>query len=222
MARWSAAPQRIDFKGLTFRQVDPVWPPLFHDAGTSSPGQASGRWHRRGEGFAQYLALVPYGAWSECARYFGLRSEKAAEETRRNLWMIHVESPDIADLSSFDKYHACGLDPATAVHSDHTAAQELGDDLRAAGYAGVLSPSASLPDALNLTLFGQRLESVVRRDIESWDNPDPSVWLPVMPVAREAGVPADLCTDTVWINHPHSSYRAWMKRQGRPVRGAHP
>jgi hypothetical protein len=222
MPRWSAAPARTRFRGPTFRQVDPVWPPLFHDAGTSSPGQASGRWHRRGEGFAQYLALVPYGAWAECSRYFGLRSETDAQETRRNLWMVFVDSPAIADLSSFDKWDACGLDPAIGVDSDHTASQALADDLRGAGFRGVLSPSASLPDALNLTLFGQRLESVVRRDIDSWDNPDPKVWLPVLPVVQEAGVPVDLCTDTVWINHPHPSYRAWMKSKGKRVRSAHP
>jgi len=126
--------------------VSPAWPPLYHNAGAPAPDQESGRWHREGDGYAQYLALSPLGAWAECARYYSLRSPKQAREMKRDLWLVFVRETRIADLSSFDRYDTCGLDPAIAVEP-HTLgrSQALADDLRAAGFRGVLSPSAALP-----------------------------------------------------------------------------
>jgi RES domain-containing protein len=204
-----------------FRQVSPGWPPLCHNAGVPSPDQESGRWHRKGQDYAQYLALAPLGAWAECTRYYSLRSSKQAREMRRNLWLVFVHETEIADLSTFDRYDACGLDPVTAV-GDHATSQALADDLRAADFRGVLSPSAALPGVVNLTLFGERYEKVLLTDLAVWSNPDVDAWLPCQRVVAEAPLPVELCTETVFKTKKHEGYRTWMAAKGRAVGSAPP
>jgi hypothetical protein len=220
VASWRVKPKAVSGEWACFRQVSPPWPPLYHNAGVPVPDQESGRWHRNGEGYAQYLALLPLGAWAECARYYSLRSPDQARNMKRNLWLIVVRESDIADLSSFDRYEAFGIDPVIAV-GDHAPAQALADDLRAAGFRGVLSPSASLPDVVNLTVFGERYEKVLLTDPAAWSNPDPDAWLPCHPVVEAGPVPVQLCTETVFQTKKHESYRRWMKQKGRPL-GAGP
>lgn len=221
MASWRAEPRAVSGEWTCFRQVSPEWPPLYHNAGVPAPDQESGRWHRKGQGYAQYLALSPLGAWAECARYFSLRSPAAARNMKRDLWLVFVRETRIADLSSFDAYEACGLDPRVAV-GDHAASQQLADDLRAAGFRGVLSPSAALPGVVNLTVFGERYERVLLTDVAAWPNPDVRAWLPVQAVVEEGPVPVRLCTETVFRTKRHEGYRDWLARQGRPQPGAAP
>lgn len=214
VANWRTRPRAIGGEWLCFRQTSPEWPPLYHNAGVPRPDQESGRWHRQGEAYAQYLALSALGAWAECARYYSLRSTRQAREMRRNLWLVFVRETDIADLSSFDRYDACGLDPATAV-GDHVMSQDLADHLRESGFRGVLSPSAALPGVVNLTIFGERYEQVLSTDLAAWRNPDVGAWLPVQPVVEEGAVPTRLCTETVFRTKKHLSYREWMAAHGR-------
>ena len=216
MASWRVEPQRVGDTWFAYRQVSPAWPPLYHAAGEPSPSQESARWHRRGEGYCQYTSLSPLGAWAECVRYLSIRSAEQAAEQRRNLWLIAVSERDIADLASFDLYDACGLDPRTAV-GDHTASQNLADELRAGGFRGVVSPSAALPGAVNLTLFGERYEQVLSGEITAWSNPDPSEWLTVQLAAEHTGPPAELCVETCFLSQPHRGYREWLKAHGKPM-----
>jgi len=221
VASWRAEPGRLASRWLAFRQVSPAWPPLYHAAGEPSPSQESGRWHRRGEGYCQYFSLSPLGAWAECVRYLSIRSIDYARSQRRNLWLALVEEHDIADLSTFDKYHACGLDPRVAV-AEHVVSQSLADELLAAGYRGVVSPSAALPEAVNLSLFGVRYEHVTVADLAAWQNPDPTCWIPVQRAAERASPPGQLCTETCFIGAPHVGYRAWLVGQGLPVPSGSP
>ena len=105
--------------------------------------QESGRWHREGEALVQYLALSSDGAWAERVRYESIRTETRRLRERRSLWQLRVSADQIADLSTFDNWEACGLDPAIAV-GDHDDSQSLASELRRARFRGVLSPSAAL------------------------------------------------------------------------------
>lgn len=221
MASWQAEPKACSDEWTCFRQVSPEWPPLYHNAGTPAPDQESGRWHRNGDGYAQYLALSPLGAWAECVRYYSLRSHKAARNMKRNLWLVFARETAIADLSTFDKYDACGLDPRIAV-GDHAYSQALADELRASGFRGVLSPSAALSGVINLTLFGERYERVLLTDVAAWPNPDPNAWLPVQAVVEEGPVPKQLCTEAVFKTKNHEGYRAWLAANGQPVPASAP
>jgi hypothetical protein len=96
-------------------------------------------------------------------RYESLRTEADRLEDHRSLWQLRISADQIADLSTFDKWEACGLDPEIAV-GDHADSQALASELRRAHYRGVLSPSAALDvaGAVNLTVFGGRIEHASR------------------------------------------------------------
>lgn len=214
MASWRAEPDRIGGAWHCYRQVSPDWAPLYHAAGEPVPSQPSARWHRQGEGYAQYLALEPLGAWAELVRYEGIRGNARAAAYRRRLWLVFVREHDIADLSSFDRYHACGLDPRLAV-GDHADSQILADELRAAGFRGLLSPSAALVGATNLTLFGPRFEKVMLGGLESWPNPQPQTRVPCSLVV-EGHPPDQLITETTFQDMPHDGYREWLRANAQP------
>jgi hypothetical protein len=135
---------------------------------------------------------------------------------KRNLWLVFVRETEIADLSSFDRYEACGLDAAIAV-GDHAASQALADELRAARFRGVLSPAAALPGVKNLTIFGERYERVLLTDPAAWANPDVDAWLPVHAAVEEGPVPTSMCTEAVFKTKKHEGYREWLVAKGRPL-----
>lgn len=207
MASWRTEPARLSGEWHAYRQVSPEWAPLYHAAGEPVPSQTSGRWHRRGEGYAQYLALEPLGAWAELVRSEAIRGGARAEQYRRRLWLVFVREHDIADLSTFAAYEACGLAPELAVGA-HADAQALADDLRAAGFRGVLSPSAALAGATNLTLFGARYEKVLLGALAAWPNPMPDVRLPCSLVV-EGNPPAELVVETTFRGMEHDGLRAF-------------
>jgi RES domain len=217
VASWRTEPPRVAGEWRAFRQVSPQWPPLYHAAGEPIPSQSSGRWHRVGEGYAQYLSLEPLGAWSELVRFEGIRGTHRAEQYRRRLWLALVRERDIADLSDFALWEACGLDPALAVGA-HEPAQALAGELRAAGYRGLLSPSAALAGATNLTLFGPRFEKVLLGGLERWGNPAPDRWLPCSLVA-EGSPPAQLIVETTFRDMEHEGLVAWLHERSHDVGG---
>ncbi len=205
---WAVDPAPVSVARFWYRHTSPEWPPLVHSAGEPRPSQESGRWHKHGEGYAQYLAESPAGAWAELVRYYEIRSSAFAAEQRRNLWLIYVEEHEIADLSTFDAWVRCGLDPSLAV-GKHAPCQDLAFELEAQGYRGVLSPSAALADTINLTLFGSRYEHVLNSDPRGWVNPDPHTWLACQLAAATAAPPADLLTQTCFLGAPHLGYEVW-------------
>ena len=186
-----------------FRQVSPEFPPLFHSAGALAPDQESGRWHRRGEGFAQYFSLTAMGSWAEYARHANIRTPELAREQRRNLWLAFVRETKIADLSGFNQFAACGLDPAMAVDADREPCRLLADELCEAGFRGLLAPSAALPDTVNLTVFGERYERTQVDPVDNWSSPDPDVWIACELLAESAPVPARISARTVFPGDLH-------------------
>lgn len=189
---------------------------MWHGAGSTTLRQESGRWHREGESLVQYLALSSDGAWAERVRYESLRTESDRLADHRSLWQLCVSADQIADLSTFDKWEACGLDPAIAV-GEHGHSQALASELRRARYRGVLSPSAALDvaGAVNLTLFGSRIEQHVRGQ----PLPDEPVggpnapWLPAI-LLTDRGAPTPFAMErTCYRLGEHRTLAEW--RAGR-------
>jgi hypothetical protein len=131
------------------------------------------------------------------------------------LWLVYVREHDIANLATFDRYEACGLDPRLAV-AEHEPCQLLARELREAGYRGVLSPSAALARATNLTLFGERYEKTLRTRPDHWNNSQPGLRVPCSLVA-EAGPPAELITETCFVGFQHDGYRDHLRACSLPA-----
>ncbi|MGB2711216.1 MAG: RES family NAD+ phosphorylase [Conexibacter sp.] len=216
MASWTSEPPAVAGTWIAYRHTAIGVPPLWYGAGSTTLRQESGRWHRVGESLAQYLALSSDGAWAERVRYESIRTDARRLRDRRCLWQLRVQEERIADLSSFDAYAACGLDPEIAV-GDHAASQRLSSALRAAGYRGVLSPSAALDrdGAVNLTLFGERIE----HRIFGGPLPDAPVvprglWLPTI-LLTDSGAPTTFALEsTCYRSGAHRTLAAW--RAARP------
>lgn len=154
--------------------------------------------------------MSPAGAWAELIRYLHLRTPDAVVEQRRSLWQVHVRLDDIADLSTFDHWEACGLDPASSIADDHSECQDVADWLTENGYSGVLSPSAALPGSINLTVFGERYEHVTTDDPGTLPARDPNLWLPVALAAAGAHPPHGLVTRTRYVGQPHGGFIDWQ------------
>jgi hypothetical protein len=203
---WTSEPAALAGTWIGYRHTARGVPPLWYGADADAPRQESGRWHREGEGLAQYVALSSDGAWAERIRYEGIRLDEERRQDHRCLWQLLVLEERIADLSSFDAYAACGLDPELAVGA-HDAAQALADELRAAGFRGVLSPSAALDvaGAVNLTLFGERIEHrVLGGPLPERPVVPSGLWLPTV-LLTDSGTPTVFALE-------HACYRAGAHR----------
>jgi hypothetical protein len=213
---WAAEPAAVAGRWVAYRQVAQGIPPLWYGAGGTTLRQESGRWHRESESLVQYLALSSDGAWAERVRYESLRTERDRLTDVRSLWQLRVSADRIADLSTFDKWEACGLDPAIAV-GDHADSQAL-----RARYRGVLSPSAALDvaGAVNLTLFGGRVE----HPIEGLPLPDEPVggpnapWLPAI-LLTDRGAPTPFAmARTCYRSDHHRTLAEWRAVRRVPRR----
>jgi RES domain-containing protein len=209
VASWEHEPPRRDGLFPAFREVVDGWPPLWRPGSKRHPStQPSARWHREGEGYAQYCSLETDGAWAELIRWEHIRSEAERQAYRARLWQLWPQETDIADLSTFDQIEACGLEPAIFIDDDHAACQELGDELRAAGYRGVLAPSASLPGVVNLTLFGGRRE-LYGRPTEV-PNLRPDVYVNVNLAADLSPPPDHILRVVRYYGDAHLGYEEWL------------
>ncbi len=210
---WDSKPSAVTGPWFCYRQTSPDLTALYADARVEAPSQDSGHWNDLGVNFAQYMSLQPMGSWAELARHENIRKGQQAE-TVRKLWLLYVADERVADLSSFDHYESCGLDPEMAVSSEYSRTHLLRYELEDAGFSGVLSPSAAHSTAINLTLFGERRAREVSGSLEAWPNHFPSDWIPAQLLADNAPLPAVVLDQAVYLDETHPSYFAW--RSSRP------
>jgi RES domain-containing protein len=214
---WTSSPRAVSGRWIGYRHVGRGLPALWYGGGSTTLRQESGRWHREGESLAQYLSLSSDGAWAERVRYEAIRTERRRLRSERCLWQVLVVSDRIADLSTFDAWEACGLDPELAI-GDHEPCQAIASELRRARYDGVLSPSAALDlaGAVNLTLLGGCIE----QRIEGLPLPDEPVaaggaWLPVVLLSDRATPTRFAMERTCYIAEHHRTLAEWRKAGGR-------
>lgn len=222
MPSWTSDPRAVGGRWIAYRHTGTGVPALWYGGGSTTVRQESGRWHREGESLVQYLALSSDGAWAEHVRYEAIRTEARRMRSERSLWQLLVVADGIADLSTFDAWDACGLDPALAV-GDHEPCQAIGSELRQAGYRGVLSPSAALDvgGAVNLSLFGGRVE----HRFEGEPLPDEPVepngpWLPAVLLSDTATPTRFAMERTCYVAGHHRTFAEWRstRRKRRAIR----
>lgn len=123
---------------------------------------------------------------------------------------------DIADLSTFDAYTQSGLSPELAV-GPHEDCRPLADELRAAGYRGVLSPAAAYdrPEVVNLTLFGERIESQHYGAMPApARNPRPDMYIATILIA-DSGSPTEYAMQhTCYDGAYHQQFDLWCAATG--------
>lgn len=197
MAR-ERSPGLIPFDEVAFRYSDydtPFW--------VRSNGE-SGRWHQAGDGATQYLSTTVDGAWAELIRAEGLRSEDEVSLIRMPMWVTDPHVRQVADYSTFEIAAAAGFSPDALIDDDYSRCQPEGSRLRELGFQGVLAPSAALPGATNLTLFGPRLASSWGRD---------AVLASSIPAGKLAiGAPPEGIVERVrHFGEPHVGYVEYME-----------
>lgn len=168
----------------------------------------TGRWHARGDGPTQYMSTSTDGAWAELIRREELRTEDEVAMVSVSMWAIAIDHQMIADYSTFERAEAAGLDPAALVDDDYGRCQREGARLRALNYSGVLAPSAALPGALNLTLFGARTASTWARA------PLLASSLPATIITKGAPPPSLLAL-VRRIGVPHATLVAYLSARGK-------
>ncbi|MGH2798036.1 MAG: RES family NAD+ phosphorylase [Thermoleophilaceae bacterium] len=169
-----------------------------------------GRWHVRGDGPTQYLSLSTDGAWAELIRNERLTTEDEIAMVSVQMWAVAVTQAMIVDYSTFDRAEAAGFDPEAVVDEDYARCQQEGARLRGLKYSGILSPSAALPGAVNLTLFGPRTAS-------TWGRPPLlASSLPATVIAKGAP-PSGLLGQVRQVGTPHAGLGAY--KSARTARG---
>ncbi|MGH2951728.1 MAG: RES family NAD+ phosphorylase, partial [Solirubrobacterales bacterium] len=167
-----------------------------------------GRWHVRGGGPTQYLSLSTDGAWAELIRNERLTSEDEIAMVSVQMWAVAVNQAMVVDYSTFERAEAGGFDPDALVDEDYARCQQEGARLRGLNYGGVLSPSAALPGAVNLTLFGPRTAS-------TWSRPPLlASSLPATVIAKGAPPPG-LLGQVRQVGAPHAGLIAYKSARTR-------
>lgn len=103
-----------------------------------------GRYHRPGSLNVCYLSDRETAAWAEYFRHTaGLGV--AAAEVRRRVGRLRVELDAVLDLTDPDVRRSVGVSSGQLVGEDHAGCQDLALSAAAAGFHGILAPSAALP-----------------------------------------------------------------------------
>jgi hypothetical protein len=209
--RTAPTPERVEYDGVAFRWSDhdvPLW---------TRPNTSALRWNRAGQAPTQYMSLSPEGSWAELIRAERLRSVEELRLVSMPMWVLRVRDTNLADYSTFEKAQDAELSPQALVAEDYALCEAEADRLRAAGFRGVLAPSAALPGAVNLTLFGRRL-------MVPWEYPQMSLMASFIPAKRlTVGRPPDELLPLVrHRGEPYPGQRDTQPRRwraGSPRRG---
>jgi RES domain-containing protein len=110
------------------------------------------RWQRGEIVDALYLADTEQTAWAEWYRHLAERAIPPLAQMPRELWTWRVKV-EVADLSTHKKLAAVGLERPTPGRHSWLAYQRVGEQISAAGWAGLLAPSAARPTGVVLCLF---------------------------------------------------------------------
>jgi len=121
------------------------------------PGH-SGRYHRAGGTRTWYGSSSEDAAWAEFFRHFAEKDIDRSEVTRR-VGTISFEGLVALELTDAEIRDALGLTQAELIADDYAVCQRLADRAREAGFEAILAPSAGLPEATTLAIFGDAVSN---------------------------------------------------------------
>ena len=161
-----------------------------------------GRWHGTDDGPTQYLSLTTDGAWADLIRSEDLRTAEELRLVQMQLWQARIDQSYVVDYSDFAKAESAGFSAEALIDDDQAQCRVEGARLRKAGYSGILSPSASLPGELCLTLFGARVS------VDWSTQPAVSSAIPAS-VLTVGAPPSGLLNRVRFRGQPHSGYETY-------------
>jgi RES domain-containing protein len=123
------------------------------------PPSYSGRFHRVGDRATWYASLTEQDAWAQFFRHHP-RGGVDPFEVRRRIGAAHVEDLLVLDLTDPRLRRLAGITVKQLRSNRYAACQALGRAARAAGFEGILAPSAALPAERTLVVFDQAVRKV--------------------------------------------------------------
>lgn len=198
-------PTLIPWEGTAYRTTTydvPLW---------VLPNRWSGRWNIAGVDCTQYLCLDTDAPYAEMIRHEGLTTEADVALLRLYLWEVKLHEAAIVDYSTFGKAAAAGFPPDALVDDDHERCRAEAQWLKSNKARGVLAPSAALPGAMSLTLFGPKVEV-------AWDTATKlSAEVPVRRLGGKGAPPTGLVERVRHFGAPHpelEAYHAAVSKKG--------
>lgn len=91
--------------------------------------------------------------WAEWYRALAERALPPGMWLPSDLWRIQVQIDDLADLTTAEQLAAVGLGPPLPGRATWPLYQQVGEQLAAEGFTGLVAPSASRPKGGVLCLF---------------------------------------------------------------------
>jgi hypothetical protein len=149
------------------------------------------------------MAFHPEAAWADLIRHEGLETEDEIALVRMKMWALELSQGGFVDYSTFDTAEEAGFPPDALVDDDRRRCQVEGQRLRAEGYQGVIAPSAALPGALNVTIFGRRFKAAWRM---------PTRLASAIPCCQVSvgSPPSDLVSRVRQVGQVHDGYVQWL------------
>ena len=165
------------------------------------PSSRAGRFHRARSDTVQYLSLHPLGPAAEMLRHH-LGPQGNPDDIVLNLWtaVIDVDDPTRVDFDDCARYR---LTPDELVGDDYTTTQELANIVRDSGSTAMIVPSAALPGAHNLILFGVRILNPFL------SQPLTPEEIPTGHLTDAARAPAEVAPYVRWFDTPHKAAEQW-------------
>lgn len=140
--------ERTSIDGVWWRQI-----PGGGDVHFRPEDPADYRWQHGVVTEALYFADSKETAWAEWYRFLAEAGIPPNMSLPRDLWRWQIQVDGIADLSSEERLEAVELPMPKPGRAQWAAFQLVGERIFAAGYPGLLAPSAARPSGLVLCLF---------------------------------------------------------------------
>jgi RES domain-containing protein len=121
----------------------------------TDPARGPGRYHRTGAPGVWYGSSQEQAAWAELFRHFADAGVDPFE-IRRRIGRVHVVL-EVLDLTDNTVQSHLGINEADLTGDDYNLTQAIADSARAAGYQGILAPSAALPGRETIAVFASAL-----------------------------------------------------------------
>jgi RES domain-containing protein len=150
----AAVPRRL-LRGRFWHQ-GPTQHPLDE---LSDPARTEGRYHVAGGTGVWYASDQEQAAWAELFRHF-VDQDVDPFEVRRRVGYVDIDGLEVLDLTDTSVVSALEVTEADLVGDDYALTRSIAVFAAAAGFDGILAPSAALAGRTTLVVFPRGMQAV--------------------------------------------------------------